>query len=38
VRLQRDGFVLHVLLGEVAATVPVSRATPKEPLEKPSDY
>jgi hypothetical protein len=29
VRLQRDRDVLRVLLGEVAATVPVARAAPK---------
>jgi large subunit ribosomal protein L36 len=32
VRLQRDLFALRVLLGEVAATAPVSRAPPKVPL------
>jgi large subunit ribosomal protein L36 len=31
VRLQRGDFVLRVLLGEVAAAVPVSRASPKDP-------
>jgi large subunit ribosomal protein L36 len=31
VRLQRERFVLRVLLGEVAAAAPVSRASPKDP-------
>ena len=31
-RLQRDHEALRALLGEVAATAPVSRASPKVPL------